>query len=287
MRFFLLIAFITSCQFSNPTKKNEDAKIQSTFISEKKSKISQGKTLAERIQPPQNFKRIEAAENSFTTYLRNLPLKPDGAEVTFYNGEKKYNTGVYCAVVDLEIGDKNLHQCADAVMRLKAEYLWRTKQYEKIHFNFTNGFRVDYAEWMKGRRMIVEGNKTYWNNRSAPSNTYEDFWKYMELIFMYAGTASLEKELPSVKLKDMKIGDVFIQGGHPGHAVIVADMAVNEQTGEQVFLLAQSYMPAQETQILNNLMDKNLSPWYRLESSEKVFTPEWTFSKSDLKRFRN
>ena len=120
-----------------------------------------GATLQERINPPANFKRIQAAPNSFANYLRNLPLKPDGVEVTFYNGGKKYNTKVYCAVVDMAIGEKNLHQCADAVMRLKAEHLWKTGQYDKIHFNFTNGFRVDYSEWMKGRRMEVEGNKTY------------------------------------------------------------------------------------------------------------------------------
>ncbi|MEZ4798767.1 MAG: DUF4846 domain-containing protein [Flavobacteriales bacterium] len=57
------------------------------------------------------------------------------------------NYDVYDAVVDLEIGTKDLHQCADAVMRLRAEYLWVTQQYDKIHFNFTNGFRVDYTEW--------------------------------------------------------------------------------------------------------------------------------------------
>ena len=104
---------------------------------------------------------------------------------------------------------------------------------------------------------------------------------------MYAGTASLSKELQSIRKIDMKIGDVIIRGGHPGHAVLVVDMAKNPQTGEKLFLLAQSYMPAQETQILNNLMDKNLSPWYRLDDSHDIFTPEWTFSKTDLKRFKN
>ena len=58
----------------------------------------------------------------------------------------------------------------------------------------------DYTEWMKGRRMVVDGNKTYWNNRQNPSNTYQDFWKYMELIFMYAGTLSLEKERKMIKI---------------------------------------------------------------------------------------
>ena len=67
------------------------------------------------------------------------------------------------------------------------------------------------------------------------------------MVFSYAGTASLSRELAPVNYQDMKIGDVFIQGGHPGHAVIVVDIAVHPKTKKKVFLLAQSYMPAQHT----------------------------------------
>ena len=50
----------------------------------------------------------------------------------------------------------------------------------------------------------------------------------------------------------MQIGDVFIKGGFPGHAVVVLDMAENDRTGQRVFLLAQSYMPAQDIHIMKN-----------------------------------
>lgn len=50
-------------------------------------------------------------------------------------------------------------------MRLRAEYLWNQKQYDKIHFNFTNGFRINYTEFMKGKHIVVKGNKTYWTQR--------------------------------------------------------------------------------------------------------------------------
>jgi hypothetical protein len=83
----------------------------------------------------------------------------------------------------------------------------------------------------------------------------------------------------------MKIGDVFIKGGSPGHAIIVMDMAENKSTGEKIFILAQSYMPAQETQILCNPKSKELSPWYSLNYTGDLYTPEWTFSENMLKRF--
>ena len=244
-----------------------------------------GQNTETRILPPDGFNRIEVNENSFATYLRQLPLKPDGSEVRYHNGNTKPNRNIYTAVVDMDIGKKDLHHCADAVMRLYAEYLWGQKQYDKIHFNFTNGFRVDYTEWMKGKRIVVKGNKSYWVEANSPSNTYKDFWGYMEIVFSYAGTLSLSKELTSVDIDDMKIGDVFIQGGSPGHAVIVVDIASNPSTNEKAFLLAQSYMPAQEVQILKNPNNDKISPWYSTTFGEILKTPEWTFNKGDLKRF--
>lgn len=240
-----------------------------------------GMVLQTRFNPPKGFQREVVDPGSFAHYLRNLPLKKAGTLVKYYDGGSK-SSYVYDAVVDLDIGKKNLHQCADAVMRLKAEYLWDSKQYDKIHFNFTNGFRVDYSEWMKGKRMVVKGNKTYWVNGAARANNYTDFWNYMELIFNYAGTLSLDREMKSKPVDQMEIGDVFILGGSPGHAIIVADMVVNPSTGEKKFLLAQSYMPAQETQILKNPIDPT-SPWYSTDFGDVLNTPEWTFYANQLK----
>ena len=83
----------------------------------------------------------------------------------------------------------------------------------------------------------------------------------------------------------MKIGDVFIKGGSPGHCVIVVDMAENRNTGQKVFLLAQSYMPAQDIQILTNQQNDEFSPWYSNDFGDTLETPQWTFSKDELKRF--
>lgn len=246
---------------------------------------TEGETIATRFSPPRGFERLSAETNSFAAYLRNLPLKPNGSLVNYYDGRNKSPRGVYCGVIDMEISNRDLQQCADAVMRLRGEYLYHSEQYDKIHFNFTNGFRVDYNNWKNGKRVKINGNKTSWVSSASPSNTYQDFRKYMELVFAYAGTLSLSKELKPTQLEDMQIGDVFIQGGSPGHAVIVVDMAINKSTGEKLFMLAQSYMPAQETQVLINPKNKNISPWYSLSFEGSLRTPEWTFEKGDLMRF--
>lgn len=247
--------------------------------------VVEANTIQQRFQPPSGFVRAEESKTSFANFLRNLSLKSVGSSVLYYNGAVKPNRNVYEAVVDLPIGKQDLHQCADAVMRLRADYFYSLKQYDKIHFNFTNGFRVDFSKWILGYRIAVQGNKTTWVKKAKSSDSYETYWKYLENVFMYAGTASLEKELTAVKVSDVKIGDVFIKGGFPGHAVIVVDLAINPKTNQKVMLLAQSYMPAQELQILKNPNNGSLSPWYSIDFGTTLKTPEWTFSSLQLKRF--
>jgi len=192
-----------------------------------------GYTIQSRFNLPLGYSRTKASKNSFANYLRTSQLKPSGQPVLFYDGTVKGNKPkIYCAVFDHEIGNRDLHQCADGIMRLRAEFHWNAKEYDSIHFNFTNGFRVDYTNWAKGKRINVNGNKYSWYQSTNSSYSYPVFWKYLEKVFTYAGTLSLSKELKSVSISDMKIGDVFIQGGSPGHAVIVVDMIQNKDTGK-------------------------------------------------------
>jgi hypothetical protein len=242
-------------------------------------------TVANRVKPPQGFKRTAASPGSFGEWLRSLPLKPGRPAVLLYNGRKKKDQNAHYAVVDMDIGKKNLQQCADAVIRLRAEYLYSKQRFDRIHFNFTSGHRADFTKWAKGFRPAVNGSSVTWTKKSNADSSYESFTRYLETVFIYAGTASLEKELKNIDVPDMQIGDVFIHGGFPGHAAIVVDMA-RDTRGRKVFLLAQSYMPAQDIHILKNPRDAVLSPWYDLDFGEKLITPEWDFSRSELKRFK-
>jgi hypothetical protein len=245
-----------------------------------------GQTVQERITAPDGYERTEVSGNSFGHYLRNLPLKPHGSKVKHHDGRTKLRN-VHVAVVDMDVGERDLQQCADAVIRLRAEYLYGIGQYDKIHFNFTNGFRADYSTWMEGKRIQVQGNDVTWVNQTGYADDYASFRKYLDMVFAYAGTLSLSKELKKVPLEEIKIGDVFIEGGSPGHCVIVVDMAENKDTGEKLFLLAQSYMPAQDIHILKNPKKGNGNPWYSTDFGETLITPEWKFDREDLKRFED
>jgi hypothetical protein len=244
-----------------------------------------GITVEERFIVPAGYARTEAGKDSFTAFLRKLPLKPHNTKVKLYNGQLKPNQDAHIAIIDMDPGTRDLQQCADAIIRLRAEYLYKKQAYESIHFNFTNGFRADYSKWVRGYRIKVEGNRAYWVKSAAPSGTYDDFRRYLDIIFTYAGTLSLSSELAEKKYSDISAGDVFIRGGSPGHAVIVVDVAVNTETGRRIYLLAQSFMPAQEIHILKNPENPE-NPWYEAdEDGTEIETPEWTFYPHDLKSF--
>ncbi len=248
--------------------------------------IPSGATIATRFALPTNYTRVTVEKNSFAEFLQKTELKSNGTLVHYYNGKEKPNK-VAAAVLNIDVGIKDLQQCADAVMRLRAEYLYQSKQYSTLHFNFTNGFKADYAKWRTGYRIAVKGNKVSWVKSTKESISYQSFREYMNMVFTYAGTASLSKELKLIFQKDMQIGDVLILGGSPGHAVIVVDMAINIKTNEKLFMIAQSYMPAQDIHVLINKNDPAISPWYKLDlGAEQINTPEWDFfGNEQLKRF--
>jgi hypothetical protein len=226
---------------------------------------SPGDTLERRIAPPGGFARVPAAPGSWAAWLRGLPMKPAGAPVLLYTGAPKWRQDVHAAVVDIDVGTRDLQQCADAIMRLRGEWLFAAGRARDIGFNYTDGKRRNFA--------------------SRRQTDYASFRKYMTLVFAYAGTYSLEHELRPVPPQDIEIGDVFIKGGFPGHAVLVADMAENASTGERRFLLIQSYMPAQEMHVLKNPGSADGSPWYPAAFSGPLVTPEWTFPEGALHRW--
>jgi hypothetical protein len=241
--------------------------------------------LLKRFDCPEGFIRQKASSSSFQTWLRNVPLKNDGAAVHLFDGSLKGNQTIHEAVLAFDVGSSDLQQCADAVMRLRAEYLYQKKAYDSIVFTFTNGTKAHYSKWRQGYRAQVSGNNVSWVKKAAVDTSYACFRKYMNTVFMYCGTYSLSKELKPASIAEIKGGDVFIHGGFPGHAMIVMDVAIHPTTKKKVFMLAQSYMPAQDIHIVKNNLDEELSPWYEIPENGSLDTPEWTFEVMELKGF--
>lgn len=205
---------------------------------------------------PEGYERISVPSNSFSSYLRTIRLKPDKT-VYLFNGQKKANQSAQYAVLDISIGNKDLQQCADAVMRLRAEYLKQVN----LPVCFIDNAGTNYC----------------WDNYR-----HRGWQAYLETVFGMCGTLSLQKQLTSQNWEKLSPGDVIIKGGSPGHAVIILDVARHKEKGSLIFLLAQSYMPAQDIHVLLNNKEHLLNPWYSIPKN-LIETPEWTFTSSQLR----
>jgi hypothetical protein len=244
-----------------------------------------GKTIAKRFPPPSGFKRVVFPEGSFQAWLQALPLKDGCPHIRLYDGSELLYLDWHCAVVDMDIGNQDLQQCADTIIRLRAEYLWKMKRYDELHFNFTSGDRSAWLKWRDGLRPYVRGNDVKFVKTAKYDESYNNFRRWLDSAFKYAGTISISRDFP--KLKDtskIRPGDFFVEAGTPGHAVIIVDIAVNKTTGEKVMLLGQGFMPAQEMHILKNPGSDDLSPWYSMNFGPVLETPQWNFYAKHLRR---
>src|SRR2546423_891642 len=164
---------------------------------------SAAESLESRFAPPAGAERVPVAADSFGAFLRRLPLKPAGAAVHLYDGSDKARQDVHAAVVDLDVPPRDLQQCADAVMRLWAEYGYATGRTIAFH--------------------PEPGQPTALTFDARPRDR-KAFARWLIKVFAAAGSASLQAELAPVR-GDVEPGDVLIQGGYPGHAVLVLDVA--------------------------------------------------------------
>lgn len=277
------ITLLILCAITTLTACNAQTNSKPERAKTEQEKRPMANNLAARIPAPQGYKRVDVTEGSFAHFLRNLPLKPAGSDLHYHTGqvkERKYAG----AVVDMDFGKNSNEQCADAIIFLRASYLWKTRQYAKISFCFTNGFKAEYAKWAQGYRIR---NNNAWVKTQKADYGYQSFRKYLNLVFQYAGTASLSQELKPIGrcwATDIQAGDVIIKGGFPGHAEMVVDVAENDK-GERIVLLAQSFMPAQEIEVF--------PLWFSPTSNgTRLVTPAWTFYSPNastllLRRFKS
>lgn len=245
-------------------------------------------TIRTRFQPPKGFSWVAESPQSFGDFLINFPLYPQNFPVRDFRKipiEKQFN---HVAVLKIDVGDRNLQQCADAWIRLYAEYLFANKKFDQIGFHFTSGQFLSWKDYEKGIRTIEIKDRVKFVKSEKFDSSYSNFRNYLNLVFNYAGTISLDKESNLItKNEDIKTGDFLIKPGSPGHSVIIVGVAKNN-LGKKLYLLAESYMPAQDIHILINPTNKKISPWYELDvNSPKTITAKYIFIPTSIKRFRS
>ncbi len=221
------------------------------------------------IRTPVGFHRVEVEEGSFGEYMRNLQLRPSGATMMLYGGEEESDEQGYAyAVVDMDMLS-DMEQCADACMRLWGEYLYKSNRLKDMDFRSVSGKKLVYT-----------------------GHTRAQFEKYMNHVFAYSNTYSLENYMDSVSLSDLQIGDVLVYSARPGHkyghAVIVADMA-EDNFGNRIYIVVEGNTPARDKHVLRNFINHPLSPWFLIKKGTpddaEIMKIPFQFTGHNIRRF--
>ncbi len=219
------------------------------------------------------------AVDSWQHFLQHLPVKD--APILDYKGKAISNQSKHVAIINYDVGSSDLQQCADALIRLRSEYLFAQKRCDEIGFHFCSGQFYSWNMYCSGLRPRLHGNMVQWIRVSACEKNHTTLRSYLNIVFDYANTISLCKELQPAH--SFTVGTVIITPGSPGHTCIIIDEATAPDKSK-VYKLAEGYMPAQSIYILSNPYDEKINPWYHLHSGV-ITTASFMFTDYYLKRF--
>ncbi len=240
-------------------------------------------SLATRFASPAPYERIAVEPGSFAAYLRGIPTRLDRATVHDYREREVWRAA---AVIALDVGSKDLQQCADTLIRLHAEWLWSRSHFDALAYHFTSGDRSSFVEHVAGRRLAVEGPKVVKIEAAPIPRDRAALHDWLEQVFMYAGTRSLALDSEAVPLEQpIAPGDMLLRPGSPGHVIMILDVAIRPG-GDAIALIGEGSMPAQELHVLPGPL---AGAWFPFPAGEDaaVDVPGWgELHRSSLRRFQ-
>ena len=239
--------------------------------------------LSNHYQPPAGYQRVAVGPGSFAAWMRTLPIRRDRTDVRSYQGISLDRPSA--GIIAMDVGNRDLMQCADSVIRLHAEFLWAKGRQNEAAYRFTSGDETRWRDWVGGERMHITGSRVRRTQGAPRSAKHASYRRWLDLVFTYAGTVSLARDaaIPSVETP-VEPGEFYVEAGSPGHAVIVLDVVKNAD-GVRLGLLGQGFMPAEDIHILRSPLAVE-GVWFRLPSQEDEVlpTPSWRPFAADARR---
>ena len=232
------------------------------------SRGAAAETIADAFPPPEGAARAPA--DDFGAWLRARPLRAAGEPVRTHSGAVVHHRA---RVVDLPLVPGDLQQCADSAIRLRAE--WQRERGISPSFKATSGDPIPWSRFSAGERPYVAGKGLAWGPADPDHQTWE---RWLSAVFTWAGTRSLQA-YETRAVEHPQPGDVLVEGGSPGHAVVILDVATRGD--ETLLLIGEGFMPAMDFHI-------ELGPlegWWRWTEGGLAL-PHWPLSRDSLRRWR-
>lgn len=221
-------------------------------------------TIGEAFPIPDGFIRTE--DSAFGKWARQRVVEDPTEPIRTYAGDRVAHHG---RVVRLPLVPGDRQQCADSLIRLRAE--WERSLGISPVFHATSGDPMGWQRYQDGEIPYEKNGRIAWKTGKPGS-----FEQYLARVFIWAGTASLHA-YDTKPVTSPRSGDMLIQPGYPGHAVLLLDVV--SRGSERLVLIGEGYMPAQNFHV-------ELGPvggWWRW--NEGVALDHWNLPAETLRRF--
>lgn len=230
---------------------------------------AQAESVKEAYPPPAGAQRV--APNAFGEWLQARTLRAADTPIRTHDGRIVYHNG---RPLEMGIVRGDLQQCADSVIRLRAEWLREVGRMSDLDFFATSGDPLPWQRYAAGEKPVAIGNKIEW--QSTTRNQSWDGW--LQAVFTWAGTRSLAAyETRPVSAPEP--GDMLVQPGSPGHAVVIFDVA--KADGQTWLLIGEGFMPAQDFHIEHG----PVGGWFAWGPSGTRLN-HWNMDKDSLRRWK-
>ena len=220
--------------------------------------------------PPEGS--IRQPSDRYGEWLNSLPLKAKSEPIRTYDGRIVHHNG---RPIDMPLVRGDLQQCADSAIRLRATWLRESgAPNTSLNFRATSGDPLPWEKYRSGWKPYVKNERIAWK-KTDPSKQTWDGW--LRAVFNWAGTRSLVA-YETYRVKEPRTGDMLVEGGSPGHAVVILDIA---KKGDRTwFLLGEGFMPAQDFHIEHGPH----AGWWEW-TSKGIRLPHWHMKANSLRRW--
>lgn len=257
MKFIILIFIFLSCK----TNTQPQSVIIEDTIPTSNSNYSKNISKVSDIPEPLGYKRIMYDNGTYPFFIQNLPVAKNEYVETF-SKEVIHWSSEYIIDKKLLFYGQDLEQCADWAMRLWADYHHETNMLDNL-------FLYEYS-----------GQKTYYKNSGMNYTTF------LKKCFSYSNSFSIKKGANEIKKSELCPGDMLVQNenGGIGHVSVILDIA-QDATGNCLYLIGFSYMPAQQMHINWALAPHGEDGWNSLEGFFLYLQKTLPFGTPVFRRF--
>ena len=123
-----------------------------------------------------------------------------------------------------------------------------------------------WQEWQEGMRPKFKGIHVSMQQSERPDSSFSNFESYLRTIYAESHTQQFYHGYLPIKWNELQIGDFIVKKGSKAHAIMITDLAEDDQ-GNLQMLIGHGDTPACQFYLLSY---KKNQPWFPVDFSEDI-----------------